>query len=234
MVEKAGPLAQKMATIEDWLKEKEAFNELSEVSKETIIIDLLLTATHDNRDEQFWIGMQTCAEQLLAVIKSQLSMEHNWEEAPPLPPISTTIAAICGINDKAQKIDDIYMDSGIANTELAQHVVRQYEETKRRARNNTEIDWERLIGLARVPLLEHRIQQARQDKEEERKARQSEQNEGENKQRTERQIIVSKAKDGGHTLTPQQRIELEALIAEGGTKSIKIEKEAFLTNATGE
>lgn len=67
-------------------------------------------------------------------------MEKNWEEAPPLPPISKTLATISLLKAKAQKIDELYMENGTVQVELAQFVVTKYDEARRRARNNTSIE----------------------------------------------------------------------------------------------
>lgn len=50
MTEKVGPLTTKMAEIEDWRKESDQFKEQSEVEKEVIIIDTLLSETHESRE----------------------------------------------------------------------------------------------------------------------------------------------------------------------------------------
>lgn len=139
MNEKVGPVAQKMVVLEDWLKTQQTYNEQDEVTREIIIIDALLTATNENRDSYFWIGMPTCAEQLLAVIKSQLELGHDWDEAPLLPPVATTISTVCVLNAKAQKLDNMYMNNGKVQIELAKNVVGKYDDEKRRARNSTSL-----------------------------------------------------------------------------------------------
>lgn len=157
MNDKVGPLTEKMALFENWLKENEKYNHKDDVTKAFIILDALITATHSSRNEFFWIGMSTCAEQLLEVIQSQLSMEHDREKAPPLSPVAMTIASICVVNAKAQKIENIYMETGKIQVDLAQVVVEQYEEAKWSARNNTSIERETLVKMAKETLLQKPI-----------------------------------------------------------------------------
>lgn len=167
------------------------------------------------------------------MIQSQLSMDQDWEQAPPLPAAAMAIDSICGINEKAQKLEDMLRESGKVNIELAEHVIKQSEESKRRARRSTYIEWDKLIELARIPVLKMRIAQAKKHIEDEQKINKKEGDREEQAQVTERQIVVSKAKEGRYTLTPKQKAEIERMIAEGGTKPIRISEAKLLINATG-
>lgn len=106
-----------------------------------------------DRSQYFWIGIFPVyvRREILAVIHWKLEKEHEWEDVPPLPPLATIVAWIHGVNTKAQKINDMYMENGEMQRELATEVVKYYEEARRRAKNHKPITWEKLIELTETP-----------------------------------------------------------------------------------
>lgn len=57
---------------------QEAYKDLDEPREKVIILDLLLTAVNENRQELFWISLPTCSEQLLATTQEELTSAHEW------------------------------------------------------------------------------------------------------------------------------------------------------------
>lgn len=86
--------------------------------------------------------------------------------------------------------------------------------------------------MEKVPLLQHRIQQSREDIKEEQKKRQESYKKREGTR--EREIIISNNKDEGYTLTTQEKAELETQSTNERTKAIQLERAGLLINATGE
>lgn len=91
-----------------------------------------------------------------------------------------------------------------------------------------------MIELAKVPLLEHRIKQARDDISDSLKNCKNKTDSEESGRKIEREKVVTNNKDGGYTLTPKEKNELERQINDGGSRSIRIENAGILINAAGE
>lgn len=80
---KVGNVGDKMIAFKHKMETYDAYNALTLVQKGVIILDTMLTATHGNRQENYWIGCPTHVDQLQAAVAGMTIMDETEEPPPP-------------------------------------------------------------------------------------------------------------------------------------------------------
>lgn len=63
-----GGVATKMTAFKETMESHAEYNALTMVQKGILLLDAMLTTTHGNRDENYWVGYPTHVDQLQAAV----------------------------------------------------------------------------------------------------------------------------------------------------------------------
>lgn len=193
--------------------------------KGVLILDAMLTAAHTNREETYWVGCPTHVDQLQATVAGMTLMQENGEPPEDLPRVALAIGAIVVAQDLVAKHVNANRKLTFAKEETA--AILRLERDKR---NETEqlsgLDWEMLIRYAAAERLQRWItltQREHQDRD---------------IVTAEPAMVITHAshepKEGHKTLTQQERIRLDDLLAQGVTRNIGLQDAATLIRESGE
>lgn len=75
-----------MQKFEAWMDSQQVIKEASELSKEILKLDALLTAINENRSEYHWAGCPTCTDQFQAacLLHLEKNTDFNFNGYPPI------------------------------------------------------------------------------------------------------------------------------------------------------
>lgn len=89
---KIGNVGAKMVAFKEKMESYEEYKNLPLLKKGVLILDAMLTATHENRHETYWVGCPTHVDQLQAAVAGMTMQKENGEPPEDLPRVALAIS----------------------------------------------------------------------------------------------------------------------------------------------